>query len=108
LINTGPLIYRLWSNYLVDNSNTLCYGSQKNIKKMIDQYEPMLDTKPRKYIIPIEKIYCPAIDCSDDLDDAGKKIYQMMNCSLQLAITLGRFDILTATMTLSRFRTSTR
>jgi hypothetical protein len=50
----------------------------------------------------------PEVDCSDELDEEGIKRYQTMIGCLQWAVSLGRFDIQTATMTMSRFRLAPR
>jgi hypothetical protein len=68
----------------------------------------MFCTKPGEYKSPLEKGDHPEIDCSDELDDAGVKIYLSIIGSLQWAISLGRFDMKKATMTMSRFRISPR
>jgi hypothetical protein len=72
------------------------------------QYENMFGCKPREYTSPLEKGDHPEIDCSDELDDDGIKQYQTMIGCLQWAVSLGRFDIQTATMTMSRFRVAPR
>jgi hypothetical protein len=56
----------------------------------------------------LEKSDHPEIYTNDELDQAGIKIVQSMIGSLQWAISLGRFDIQTATITMSQFRTSPR
>jgi hypothetical protein len=48
------------------------------------------------------------IDDTDELDVDGIKRYQTMIGCLQWAVSLGRFDIRTATMTMSRFRAAPR
>jgi hypothetical protein len=68
---------------------------------MIEQYERMFGTKPREYTSPLEKGDHPEIDISPEVNEAGIKTYQSMIGSLQWAISLGRFDIQTATMTMS-------
>jgi hypothetical protein len=75
---------------------------------MMDQYEKMFGAKPREYTSPLEKADHPEINTTDELDQASIKIYQSMIGSLQWVISLGRFDIQTATMTMSRFRTAPR
>jgi hypothetical protein len=75
---------------------------------MMDQYEQMFGMKPKEYTSPLEKADHPEIDTTDELDQAGIKTYQSMIGSLQWSISLGRFDIQTATMTMSRFRTAPR
>jgi hypothetical protein len=106
LKGTGPLEYHLGCNYFKDDTGTLCFGPRKYVEKMMDQYERMFGTKPREYISPLEKADHPEIDTSEELDQSGIKTYQSMIGSLQWAISLGRFDIQTATMTMSRFRTA--
>jgi hypothetical protein len=75
---------------------------------MMDQFEKMFGMKPKEYLLPLEKSDHPEIDTTDELDQAGINVYQSMIGSLQWAISLGRFDIQTATMTMSWFRTTPR
>jgi hypothetical protein len=64
----------------------------------------MFGTKPKEYTSPLEKGDHPEIDTSEELDEDGIKMYPSMIGCLQWAISLGRLDIHTATMTMSRFR----
>jgi hypothetical protein len=57
-----------------------------------------------KYIAPLEKGDHPELDTSNLLGPDQTKTYQSLIGSLQWAITLGRFDIMTAVVTLSAFR----
>ena len=109
LKGVGPLTYHLGCDYFRDKSDgTLCYGPKKYIAKMVDQYKMMFGTQPREYTSPLEKGDHPEVDTSDELDEEGIKKYQTMIGCLQWAISLGRFDIQTATMTMSRFRSAPR
>jgi hypothetical protein len=74
----------------------------------MDQFENMFGSKPKECSSPLEKGDHPEIDTSEELDDNGIKKYQTMIGCLQWAISLGRFDIQTATMTMSRFRAAPR
>ena len=74
----------------------------------MDQFERMFGSKPKEYTSPLEKGDHPEIDTSEELDEEGKKKYQTMIGCLQWMISLGRFDIHTATMTMSRFRAAPR
>jgi hypothetical protein len=56
----------------------------------------------------LEKGDHPEIDDTEELDEDGIKKYQTMIGYLQWAVFLGRFDIQTATMTMSRFRSAPR
>jgi hypothetical protein len=108
LKGVGPLQYHLGCDYFCDNEGTLCFGPRKYINKMIEQFEKMFGTKPKEYTSPLEKGDHPEIDTSEELNEEGIKIYQSMIGCLQWAISLGRFDIHTATMTMSRFRVAPR
>jgi hypothetical protein len=74
----------------------------------MDQFENMFGCKPREYTSPLEKGDHPEIDQTEELYNDGIKRYQTMIGCLQWAVSLGRFDIQTATMTMSRFRVAPR
>jgi Reverse transcriptase (RNA-dependent DNA polymerase) len=94
LKGVGPLTYHLACDYFQDKDGALCYGPRKYISKMIGQFENMIGCKPREYTLPLDKGDHPE----------GIKKYQTMIGYLQGAVSLGRFDIQTATMTMSRLR----
>jgi hypothetical protein len=75
---------------------------------MMDQFKNMFSDNPKEYTSPLEKGDHPEIDTSDELHQEGIKKYQTMIGCLQWAVSLGRFDIQTATITMSGFRASTR
>jgi hypothetical protein len=108
LKGVGPLTYHLGCDYFRDKDGTLCCGPKKYITKMLDQYQNMFGCKPREYTSPLEKGDHPEVDDSEMLDNDGIKKYQTMIGCLQWAVSLGRFDIQTATMTMSRFRAAPR
>jgi hypothetical protein len=68
----------------------------------------MFGCKPRKYISPSEKGNHPEVDTSEELYAEGIKKYRTMIGSFQWAVSLGQFDIKTATMTMSWFRAAPR
>jgi Reverse transcriptase (RNA-dependent DNA polymerase) len=108
LKGVGLLTYHLGCDYFRDNDNTLCFGPKKYIGKITEQYERMFGTKPKEYVSPLEKGDHPEADTTEELDLEGIKKYQTMIGCLQWAVSLGRFDIHTATMTMSRFRAAPR
>jgi hypothetical protein len=73
---------------------------------MIKQYKRIFGQKSKEYISFLEKVDHPKIFTSEELDQAGIKVYQSMIGSLQWAISLGCFDIQTSTMTIYRFHTA--
>ena len=71
---------------------------------MLKAYERMFVGPPSKrYSCPIEKDDHPKLDDISLLSEEGIKIYQSMIGVLQWAITLGRFDISIAVISMSRF-----
>jgi hypothetical protein len=97
LKSVGPLTYHLGCDYFRDKDGTLCYGPRKYIVKIMDQFENMFGCKPKEYTSPLEKGDHPEIDNTEELDENGIKKYQTMIGCLQWAVSLGRFDIQTAT-----------
>jgi hypothetical protein len=63
---------------------------------MEQDYISMFGKKPKAYVSPLDE--------SDLLDFEGIKQYQSLIGSIQWAVQLGRFDVATATMTLSAYR----
>ena len=108
LKGVGPLTYHLGCDYFRDTDETLCYGPRKYIMKLMDQYEGIFGCKQKEYVSPLKKGDHPETDASEELDEEGVKRYQTMIGCLQWAVSLGRFDIQTATMTMSRFRVAPR
>jgi Reverse transcriptase (RNA-dependent DNA polymerase) len=108
LKGVGSLTYHLGCDYFRDKDGTLCYGPRKYISKMMNDFEMMFGCKPREYTSPLEKGDHPETDTTAELDVNGIKKYQTMIGCLQWAVSLGRFDIHTATMTMSRFRAAPR
>ena len=71
---------------------------------MLEAYEKLFDEKPKKASSPLEK----KLDESNILSLEDQKKYQSMIGALQWVISLGRFDIALAVMTMSRFRAEPR
>ena len=109
LKGTGPLNYHLGCDFFRDELGTLCFSPKKYIGKMIDGYKTMFGSKPKANVTsPLEKGDHPELDDSALLDEDGISKYQSLIGSLQWAISLGRFDIITSVMTMSSFRAAPR
>jgi hypothetical protein len=104
LKGVGPISYHLGGNFDRDNDGTLRYGPRKYIEKIIDSFEKLYGQKPKEFTSPLEKGDHPEVDDSPELDEDGVKRYQSMIGALQWVVSLGRFDIMSAVMTMSRFR----
>jgi hypothetical protein len=109
LKGTGEITYHLGCDYFRDSTGTLCTSPRTYVDKMVDAYERMFGTKPRlTYASPIEQNDHPELDTSEFLDMDGIRKYQSMIGALQWIVTIGRFDITTAVMTMSSFRVAPR
>ena len=109
LKGTGPIKFHLGCDFFRDQDGILCMGPQKYIERMVDQYKLLFGKAPsQKVQSPLEKNDHPELDDSALLDDDGIAKYQSLIGVLQWTITLGRFDIATAVMTMSGFRVAPR
>ena len=109
LKGTGPISFHLGCDFFRDEDGTLCFGPRKYIDRMAMQYESMFGTKPKAlYSSPLMANDHPEMDMSELLDDDGIHQYQSLIGVLQWTISLGRFDVATAVMTMSGFRTAPR
>jgi hypothetical protein len=108
LKGVGPMSYHLGCDYTRDPDGTLSYGPRRYIEKILDSYEQMYGEQPRHYASPLEKNDHPELDDSLELDADGIKRYQSMIGALQWSVSLGRFDIHTAVMTMGSFRIAPR
>jgi hypothetical protein len=72
----------------------------------MEQFENKFGCKPKEYTSPLEKGDQPEIDDTEELDEDGIKKYQTMIGCLQWALSLGRFNIITVTMTMTCFHSA--
>ena len=109
LKGTGPLGYHLGCGFGRDEDGTLTMSPKLYIDRMIDNYERMFGCKPRAtYSSPLEGGDHPELDTSEELDEKDTKKYQGLIGAIQWAVSIGRLDVATAVMTMSRFRANPR
>jgi len=105
LKGTGPIEFHLGCDFYRDEDGTLCFGPKKYIEKMEDAFVRMFGKKPKTNVTsPLEKNDHPKLDESELLDDDGTARFQSLIGQMQWAVSLGRFDIGTAVMTMSGYR----
>ena len=75
---------------------------------MVDSYERMFKEKPKPTNCPLPTEDHPELDTSEELGAEGIAQYQSLIGQMQWAISLCRFDIHVAIMTLGRFRVCPR
>ena len=104
LKGTGPLKFHLGCDFFRDDDGTLCMGPKTYIERMIMQYESMFGSKTKTvYTSPLVSNDHPELDETELLDEDGIHHYQSLIGVLQWTISLGRFDIATAVMTMSGY-----
>ena len=108
LKGTGEISFHLGCDYFRDKDGVLCYAPRKYIEKCLSNYERLFGNKPRQVTSPLNKGDHPEIDTSELLEAEETQVYQSLIGSLQWAIQIGRFDVSTAVMTMSRFRAMPR
>ena len=110
LKGTGPTKYHLGCDFVRDEEGILCVGPRRYIDKMKQDYEAMFGepVKSRGVTSPLVRNDHPELDESEPLDVEDIRKYQSLIGTLQWAISLGRFDIATAVMSMSSFRVAPR
>jgi hypothetical protein len=100
--------YHLGGDFFRDKDGTLCYGSQTYVKRLVDTYKEMFGEMPKEVFSPIDKDDKPEFDDTPILGPDGIKRYQTLIGAAQWLITLSRFDIAHAIMSLGQFRAAPR
>ena len=109
LKGSGPITFHLGMDFFRDSDGVLCMAPKKYIEKMIANHEQLFGEKPRQNVTaPLEKGDHPEMDTTELLGPEQTKIYQSLIGGLQWIVTIGRFDVMTAVMTLSSFRAAPR
>ncbi len=108
LKGTGPISFHLGCDFFRDEDGVLCYAPKKYIEKILDNYRRLFGTNPKEASSPLTKGDHPELDTSPLLEYEDIQVYQSLVGALQWVIQIGRFDVTTAVMTLSRFRAAPR
>ena len=109
LKGTGAVKFHLGCDYWRDDHGTLCVGPKKYIERLGMQYAALFGEKPpTKYRSPLDKDDHPELDVSELLSEDDTAKYQSLIGALQWTITLGRFDVAVAVMTMSSYRVAPR
>ena len=108
LKGTGEVEFHLGCNYYRDEQGVLCGEPRQYIERMLDNYQRLFGSWPKEATAPTTKGDHPELDTSDLLEGEDIKIYQSLIGAMQWVILIGRFDITTSVMTLSRFRAMPR
>jgi len=105
LKGTGPITYHLGCDFFQDQDGILCMTPKTYIQRIMDNYKKLFGTKPKQsYSSPLERGGHPKLDDTKELGEEDIKKYQSIIGALQWAVSIGRFDIAAAVMTMSKFR----
>jgi hypothetical protein len=86
-----------------DDDDKICISPTKYIEKLVKNSEKSSGIKPKEFASPLEKGDHPELDTSELCTTEQVAQYQSMIRSLQWIVTIGRFDIHTAVMTMFGF-----
>ena len=100
--------YHLGGDFFRDKDGTFCYGSQTYAKRLVENYKNMFGELPTEYHAPMDPKVHPELDDSELLGPEGVEQFQSLLGAVQWMISLCRFDLAQACMSLSRFRAAPR
>ena len=105
----GAITFHLGCDFDRDKDGTLFAHPKRYQEKMQHSYEIMFGELPRcTYTSPLEPNDHPEMDESDPCNEDDRAKYLSMIGQLHWLITLGRFDVMSATVTMARFRAEPR
>jgi len=81
-----------------------CYAPKKHVEKILEKCHRICGAWPEPATSPLTAGDHPELDTSELLNEDDQKACQSSIGALQWAIWIGRFDVQTTVMTLSRFR----
>jgi hypothetical protein len=109
LKGSGGLSFHLGCGFERDSDDVLCMNPSRYTNKMEDAYKQHFKESPnQKHRSPLVKGDPPELDTSVFLDQDCIDIYQSLVGAMQWAISIGRWDIQSAVMTLSSFTAQPR
>ena len=100
LKNVEELKYHLGGDFFRDRDGTYCYGAQTYVKHLCDNYKLMFGELPTEFHAPMEKGDQPELDDMVELGPDGIQCFQSLMGAVQWTVTLSRFDVAHAVMSL--------
>ena len=102
-VTKNPTVF-LGGSVSRDADGTLAWGAKRYIDRSLQNVERMTGSLPHKANVPMHPDTHSELDMSEFLDEKGCELVQSLIGMLQWTVTLGRFDIACAVMTLSKHR----
>ena len=107
LKGTGDVKFHLGMDFIREG-NVLHIRQTSYLERLFAMFERIFGHPPRHYFSPLSQGDHPELDTSEFLDDEKTKLYQSLIGALQWVVTIGKFDIYTAVMTMASFRAQPR
>ena len=105
----GKLAYHIGGDYFPDPDGAMVNQPKKYVEKLKETYIRLFYEEPPKGLkTPPDKNDLPELDTADILEGIQVNHFLTMVGQLQWLITLGRFDIQSQVVSMSRFRTLLR
>jgi len=104
LKGTGPTEFHLGCDFFRDEEGVLCCAPKKHIEKILENYRWIYGTWPKPATSLLVNGDHPELDASELLNEDDQKLHQSLIGALQWVIQIGRFNVQTAVMSLSRYR----
>jgi hypothetical protein len=104
LKGVGEITYHLGGDFFRDPDDTLAWGAKTYIKRIVNQCQSIFGALPKEWTSPSDKDDHPELDTSEELSTEGIQHYQSLIGAFQWAVSLGRYDIHCATITMGKFR----
>jgi hypothetical protein len=108
LKGTGPIDFHLGQSFSRNDDGEMEISVKCYVDKMIDTHVQLYGEKPRKALSPLEQINHLEMDDSPFLGQDKMQQFQSLIGAMQCAVSIGRLDIATAVMFLSRFHAMPR
>ena len=104
LKGVGEISYHLGGDFFCDPDGTLAWEAKTYCKRVVQQCISIFGAPPKEYTSPtIDQNDQPELDMTDEASSDEIKQYQTLIGCFQWAISLGRYDIFCATMSMGRF-----
>jgi hypothetical protein len=106
LKGVGNISHHLGGDFYRDPDGTLAWGAKTYCKRVVNQCSSIFGASPKEHTSPIDKDDHPELDTTEEANSDEIKQHQTLIGCFQWAVSLGRYDIFCATMSMGRFRSA--
>jgi hypothetical protein len=103
----GDILHHLGGDFYRDPDGTLAWGATKTCcERVVNQCESIFGSPPKEHTSPIDEDDHPELDITAKANSEEIKQCQTLIGCFQWTISLGRYDVFCAAMSMGRFRSS--